>query len=82
MFRGDKWYDLCNNKTYAGCVMSVTVRLLLYVSATEDMEIGYLGVKTAFLYGEVPKDQYIYMRRPAGLTDADMPAVGRLRECL
>ena len=82
VFRGDKWYDLYCNKTYAGCVMSETVRLLLAVAATEDMEIGCLDVKTAFLYGDVPDDQYIYMRRPAGLTDADMPAIVRLRKCL
>ena len=30
----------------------------------------------------MPDDQYIYMRRPAGLTDADMPAIVRLRKCL
>ena len=82
VFRGDRWYDLYCNKTYAGCVMSETVRLLLSVAATEDMEIGCLDVKTAFLYGDVPDDQYIYMRRPAGLTDTDMPSVVRLRKCL
>ena len=82
VFRGDKWYDLYDNKTYAGCVMSETVRLMLSVAATEDMEIGCLDVKTAFLYGDVPDDQYIYMRRPAGLTDVDMPSVIRLRKCL
>ena len=49
VFRGDRWYDLYCNKTYAGCVMSETVRLLLAVAATEDMEIGCLDVKTAFL---------------------------------
>ena len=78
VFRGDRWYDLYCNKTYAGCVMSETVRLLLSVAATEDMEIGCLDVKTAFLYGDVPDDQYVYMRRPAGLTDVDIPAVIRL----
>ena len=82
MFRGDRWYDLYANKTYAGTVMSETVRLMLSVAATEDMEIQSLDVKTAFLYGDVPEGQYIYMRRPAGLTDADMPAVIRLRKCL
>ena len=68
--------------TYAETVMSETVRLMLPIAATEDMEKGYLDVKTAFLYGDVPDDQYIYMRRPAGLTDSDMPAVIRLRKCL
>ena len=32
--------------------------------------------------GDVPADQYIFMRRPAGLTDADMPVVVRLRKCI
>ena len=31
-----------NYKTYAGTVMSVTVRLMLYVAVTEDMEIQSL----------------------------------------
>ena len=82
VFRGDRWYDLYASKTYASTVMSETVRLMLSVAATEDMEIQSLDVKTAFLYGDVPEGQYIYMRLPAGLTDADMPAVIRLRKCL
>ena len=82
VFRGDRWYDLYCNKTYAGCVMSETVRLMLSVAAVEDMEIGCLDVKTAFLYGVIPITQHIYMRRPAGLTDTDMPAVIRLQKCI
>ena len=39
-------------------------------------------MKTAFLYGDVPEDQYIYMRRPAGLTDADMHVGMRVRKCI
>ena len=53
VFRGDRWYDLYNNRTYAGTVMSETVRLMLSIAATEDMEIGCLDVKKAFLYGDV-----------------------------
>ena len=82
VFRGDRWYDLYCNKTYAGCVMSETVRLMLSVAATEDMEVASLDVKTAFLYGLIPITQFIYMRRPAGLTDADMPAIIRLQKCI
>ena len=33
------------------------------------------------MYGNVPEDQYIYIRRPAVLTNADMPATKRLRKC-
>ena len=69
MFRGDSWHDLCANKTYAGTVIYENIRLLLSVAATEDMEIQSLDVKTVFQYGDVPENQYIYMRRPTGLTD-------------
>ena len=62
--------------------MSESVRLLLSVAATEDMEVASLDVKTAFLYGILPLVQFIYMRRPAGLTDADMPLVIQLRKCI
>ena len=59
-----------------------TVRLKLSAAVTEDMEIGVLDLKKAVLYGDVPEDHYIYMRRPAGLADADVPAVILLRKCL
>ena len=52
---------------------------MLSVAAAEDMEIGSLDVTTAFLYGAVPDDQYIYMRRPAGLTDTEV--LMRLATC-
>jgi hypothetical protein len=78
VFRGDKWYDVYNNKTYAGTVMTESVRLLLAVAAAEDLELESADVNSAFLYGEIPSTQWIYMRRPAGLTDEDMPPMVRL----
>ena len=42
--------------------MSETVRLRLSIAATEDTEIGCLDVKTAFLYGDAPDDQYARSR--------------------
>ena len=62
---GDRWYNIYHNKTYAGCVMSVTIRTMLPVAAAEDMEIGSLDGATTFLYGVVPDDQCIYMILPA-----------------
>ena len=35
-------------------------------------------VNSAFLYGENPDNQFIHMKRPAGLTDNDMPLLVRL----
>ena len=48
VFRGDRWYGLYCNKTYAGCVMSESVRLLLSVAVAEDMELASVDVKTAY----------------------------------
>ena len=48
VFRGDKWYDLYNNQTYAGTVMSESVRLLLAVAAAEDLELQSADVSSAF----------------------------------
>lgn len=82
VFRGDRWVDFFNNKTYSGTVRSETVRLLFSILAETNYEFQSADVRTAFLYGEVPANQDIYMSRPAGLTDADMPPVVRLRKCL
>jgi len=48
VFRGDKWYDVYNNKTYAGTVMTESVRLLLAVAAAEDLELESADVNSAF----------------------------------
>ena len=58
--------------------MPEMVQLMLTVAATEDMEVKSLDVKMELLYGDVPEDQSIYVRRTAELTDADMAAIMRL----
>jgi hypothetical protein len=58
------------------------VSLLFSILAETDYEFQSADVRTAFLYGEVPANQDIYICRPIGLTDADMPPVVRLRKCL
>ena len=41
-----------------------------------------MDVKTAFFYDLIRLTQFIHVRRPVGLTDADRPAVIRLRKCI
>ena len=48
------------------------------IAAAEDMELESADVNSAFLYGEIPDTQSIFMKRPSGLTDVDMPPVVRL----
>ena len=56
VFRGERWFDIYNNETYAGTVMSETVRILLSVAATTDMELKCVDVKTVSLFGTIPDD--------------------------
>eukprot|EP00607_Mallomonas_marina_P008932 CAMPEP_0182421592 /NCGR_PEP_ID=MMETSP1167-20130531/6995_1 /TAXON_ID=2988 /ORGANISM="Mallomonas Sp, Strain CCMP3275" /LENGTH=545 /DNA_ID=CAMNT_0024598843 /DNA_START=210 /DNA_END=1847 /DNA_ORIENTATION=+ len=82
VFRGDRWIDQYDNKTYAGTPRSESVRLLLAIAAAKKMVLASADVKTAFLNSPIPPDQYIYMRRPVGLLDDQMPQIVRLRKCL
>ena len=61
VFRGDRWVDFFNNKTYSGTVRSETVRLLFSILAETNYEFQSADVRTAFLYGEVPANQDIYI---------------------
>lgn len=80
--RGDRWIDTYGMSTYASTVKPESVRLILSIAAAEDMFIYCVDVKTAFLYPPLKPDEIIYMRRPKGLTDADMPAIVRLKKCV
>ena len=82
VFRGDRFVDAYNNKTYSGTVMSESVRLMFAIIAEDDLEMLSLDVKTAFLYAPVPTGQTILMRRPTGLSDTDMPEYVSLNKCL
>ena len=58
--------------------MSESVRLLFTIAAAENLELEPADINSAFLNVEIPDNQFIYMKRPAGLTDTDMPPFARL----
>ncbi len=78
VIRGDKWHDIYNMNKYASTVKSESVRMLLSIAAIENMEMESIDVKSAFLYSNLKEGEIIYMRRPAGLTDAGMPEIVQL----
>jgi hypothetical protein len=80
--RGDRYDIDLDIPTYAGTVSSESLRLLIALSAEHDLEMESIDVKTAFLYPLLDESEVIYMRRPKGLTDADMPPIIRLRKCI
>lgn len=52
------------NETFAPVVKFNSVRILLSIAATLDLDIQQMDVKTAFLYGELVEE--IYMKQPEG----------------
>ena len=50
--------------TYSPVVKHYSIRLVLAIAATKDLEMVQLDIKTAFLYGELKEE--IYMLQPEG----------------
>src|SRR5699024_2643863 len=55
------------NETYAPVIRASTVRILLSIAATLDMEIVQFDVSTAFLNGSISEE--IYLQQPPGFND-------------
>ena len=65
--------------TYSGTVSSQATRLLLGIIAEHDLDLRSFDVKTDFLYTRLNElSEGIYMRRPKGFSDKEMPAIVRL----
>ena len=47
-------------------VKFLTLHLLLAIAAIEDMDIDQMDFVTAFLNGELPKNEAVYMKTPQG----------------
>jgi hypothetical protein len=82
VIRGDKWVDENGVNTYAGTVQSESIRIFMAIVAELDLDLEGIDVKTAFLYSPLSPGELIYMRRPPGLTDEDMPEVVQLNKCI
>ena len=61
---------------------SESVRFLLGIAAELDYEIECVDVKTAFLHSTLTPGEVVYLRRPVGLTDDDMPEIVELIKCI
>ena len=80
--RGDMLRTSPETDLYAGTVRSDSMRLLYSIIAHEDLDLMSIDVKTAFLYPPLPDSEVIFMRRPKGIRDDQMPAIMRLRKCI
>ncbi|KAJ8480980.1 hypothetical protein ONZ45_g15469 [Pleurotus djamor] len=51
-----------------------SIRSLLHIAAANDWDIQQIDVKTAFLYGQLPEDEQIYIEQIKDFDDPDHPA--------
>jgi hypothetical protein len=52
------------------------------VAATLDLDLNTHDVKTAFLHPSLKPEEKIYLRRPKGASDNDMPPIVELLKCI
>jgi hypothetical protein len=52
--------------TYAPVARLASIRTVLALAAEEDLELGQIDIKGAYLNGELTDDEIIYMRQPPG----------------
>jgi hypothetical protein len=68
-------------ETFSPVVEHDTLRVILSLVATLDLEMSQLDVQTAFLYGEIEEE--IYFQQPEGYVQAGQEnSVCRLQKCL
>ena len=56
------------NEVFSPVVKHTSIRVLLSLVATKDLELEQLDVKTAFLHGDL--EEQIYMKQPEGFEAA------------
>jgi len=80
VLRGDLYHPSFELDTFAGTARAESLRLLLAICNSLDLQYSSADIRTAFLYPSRPTDSAhsLYVRRPPGATDADMPPVVKL----
>mgnify|MGYP000055281352 CR=1 FL=1 len=74
-------YSVDFDKIFSPVVKMTTLRFMLGIMATDNLELIQLDVKTAFLHGDLQEE--IYMEQPKGFVASDQEhLVYRLRKSL
>lgn len=59
------------SETFSPVVKFETVRIVMAITAADDLEIVQFDIKTAFLHGDIA--ELLYMEQPEGFVDKDHP---------
>jgi hypothetical protein len=79
---GHKWVNADGIDLYAGTVQAENIKIIAAIAAELDLITESIDIKTAFLHGKRHSDSKLYMRRPTGFTDEDMPEVVELMKSI
>lgn len=72
--RGDEQFDgLDYDEVFSPVARWTTVRTIAALAAQANWPILHLDVKTAFLNGDLPSDQPVFMKQPRGFVNATFP---------
>ena len=67
-------------QTYADTASSKSINILFSIAAQNNLDLCTIDITSAFLYS--PLNEELYLKRPTGLTDNDIPLVVKLDKCL
>ena len=60
-------YGVDYSKTFSPVAQAASIKLVLAIAAEKGMHLRQADVSTAFLYGDLPKNETVYMQCPAGI---------------
>ena len=67
--------------TFSPVAQAATIKLLFAIAAEKKMHLRQADVSTAFLYGDLPKTETVYMNCPAGI-EHKSGQVMKLQKCI
>jgi len=80
VLRGDLYHPSFELDTFAGTARAESLRLLLALCNSLNLQYSSADIRTAFLYPSrsTDPDHALYIRRPSGATDSEMPPIVKL----
>lgn len=59
-------YGINYSETFSPVAFATTIRLLLAIALTSQLQLRQYDIKGAFLYADLPEEERVYMRAPPG----------------
>ena len=80
-FKQVEGFDFFQDNKYVSVAYIIAMRAILSWAATHNYEIHQIDVKSAYLYGELNKDENIFIQAPPRNLVRDIPKGHALKLC-